>query len=239
VDGVKLSFNRIQPMIRAVIFDFGGTLAKTSTPWDTVSNRIAERLEYEDIKVDPVDLEEAINETIEYRYQQHQLGLELDSYQFFNHALEKHGHSVPVDITDELEQMVYEEGHAGFVENLDELLMILSEEYMLALLSNSWLEAPRQTLRDHGYGRWFKALICSYDIGIPKPDPRIFRHTIDILGVHASEAVMVGDSLEADIKGALAAGLQAVLIDDGFSEWSGPKIMELSELPELLRSMDV
>ena len=82
-------------------------------------------------------------------------------------------------------------------------------------------------------------MICSYDIGIPKPDPRIFRHTIDLLGVHPSEAVMVGDSLEADIKGALGAGLQAVLIDDGFSEWGGPKIMELSELPDLLHSMDV
>lgn len=226
-------------MTRAVIFDFGGTLAQTKTPWDTVCNRIVERLEYMDIDVDPVDLEEAVKETIEYRYQRHTLGLELDSYQFFNHALEKLGHNVPVDVTDELEQMVYDEGYTSFVDNLEETLMTLSEDYMLALLSNSWLEAPRQALRDHGYGRWFKAMVCSYDIGIPKPDPRIFRHTIDLLGVHQSEAVMVGDSLEADIKGALAAGLQAVLVDDGFSQWSGPKIMELSTLPGLLRTLDV
>ena len=226
-------------MTRAVIFDFGGTLAQTKTPWDTVCYRIVERLEYMDIDVDPVDLEEAVKETIEYRYQRHTLGLELDSYQFFNHALEKLGHNVPVDVTDELEQMVYDEGYTSFVDNLEETLMTLSEDYMLALLSNSWLEAPRQALRDHGYGRWFKAMVCSYDIGIPKPDPRIFRHTIDLLGVHQSEAVMVGDSLEADIKGALAAGLQAVLVDDGFSQWSGPKIMELSTLPGLLRTLDV
>lgn len=226
-------------MIRAIIFDFGGTLAQTKTPWDTVCNRIAERLEYMAIKVDPVDMEDSIKETIEYRYQQHTLGQELDSYHFFNHALEKMGHSVTVDVTDELEQMVYDEGYTSFAENLEEVLMTLSEEYMLALLSNSWLEAPRQILRDHGYGRWFKAMICSYDIGIPKPDPRIFRHTLDLLGVHQSEAVMVGDSLEADIKGAQAAGLQAVLVDDGFSDWSGPKIMELSELPDLLQSLDV
>jgi len=226
-------------MIRAVIFDFGGTLAQTKTPWDTVCNRIAERLEYMDIDVDPVDLEEAVKETIEYRYQQHTLGVELDSYRFFNHALEKLGHNVPVDVTDELEQMVYDEGYTSFADNLEETLMTLSEDYMLALLSNAWLEAPRQALRDQGYGRWFKAMVCSYDIGIPKPDPRIFRHTIDLLGVHQSEAVMVGDSLEADIKGALAAGLQAVLVDDGFSQWGGPKIMELSTLPELLRTLDV
>lgn len=226
-------------MIRAVIFDFGGTLANTKTSWDIVSERIAERLEFEDIKVDPVDLEAAINATIEYRREQHELGLEIDSYQFFNYALGKLGYSVPVDITDEIEQIVYQEGYTSFVENLDDILMNLSDDYMLALLSNSWLEAPRQLLREHGYGRWFKVMLCSYDIGIAKPDPRIFKHTLDLLGVHQSEAVMVGDSLEADIKGALTAGLQAVLVDDGFSDWSGPKIMELSELPDLLQRMDV
>ncbi len=226
-------------MIRAVIFDYGGTLANTKTPWDTISNRIAERLEYEDIKIDPIDLEEAINQTMEYRRQQHSIGLEIDSYQFFNHALDKLGHAAPVDITDELEQYVSEEGYTSFASNLEDVLIELSEEYMLALLSNAWLESPRQILRDHGYGRWFKAMVCSYDIGIAKPDPRIFRHTVDLLGVHANEAVMVGDSMEADIEGALNAGLQAVLIDDGFSEWSGPKIMELTELPDVIRGLDV
>ena len=226
-------------MIRAIIFDFGGTLANTKTPWDTVCNKIAERLEYEDINIDPIDLEEAVKQTIEYRYEQHSNGVEIDSYQFFNYALGKLGHEATVDLTDEFEQYVYDEGYTSFAENLDEILMELSEDYMLALLSNAWLEAPRQILRDHGYGRWFKALVCSYDIGIPKPDPRIFQHTLDLLGVHADEAVMVGDSLTADIEGAVQAGLHAVLIDDGFSEWSGPKIMELSELPEVIRGLDV
>jgi putative hydrolase of the HAD superfamily len=226
-------------MIRAVIFDFGGTLANTKTPWDIVSERIAERLELEDIKVDPVDLEEAINATIGYRREQHELGLEIDSYRFFNYALGKLGYTLPVDITDELEQIVFQEGYTSFVENLDDILMNLSEEYMLALLSNSWLEAPRQILREHGYGRWFKVMLCSYDIGIAKPDPRVFRHVLDLLGVHPHEAVMVGDSLEADINGAITAGMKAVLIHDGFSDWAGPKIVEFSELPDLLHEMDV
>jgi putative hydrolase of the HAD superfamily len=221
-------------MIKAVIFDFGGTLAETRTPWDMVSERIAARLELEGIHIDPVELEQAINDTINYRYSQHELGNELDSYQFFNNALGILGHTVSADITDELEQYVQEEGVIDFAAGLEELLMELSQEYKLALLSNSWLEAPRQALRDHGYGRWFDVMICSFDIGIPKPDPKIFQFTLDMLGVRASEAVMVGDSIEADIKGALEAGLGAVLIDDGFSDWVGPKIQELDELPDVL-----
>jgi putative hydrolase of the HAD superfamily len=226
-------------MIRALIFDYGGTLAQNKTPWDTICNRIAERLEYEDIKVDPANLEEAVEATVIYRYDQNKSGFELDSYQFFNHALGILGYSVPVDVTDEFEQYVIEDGYTSFVSNLDDILMNLSEEYMLALLSNSWLEAPRHILHEHGYGRWFKVMLLSKDISIPKPDPRIFQHALDLLGVSAFEAVMIGDSIETDIKGSEAVGMKTVLIDDGFSDWSGPKIQELDELAKLIHEMDV
>ena len=224
-------------MIKAVLFDFGGTLANTKTDWEMVSERAKSRLELEDIRVDPVDLENAFKDTIEYRYQQHELGVELNSYDFFNHALGILGHRVDLDITDELEQIVNDEGYIEFVTGLEDVLMELSDSYKLALLSNSWLEAPRQALREQGYGRWFDVMVCSFDIGVPKPDPRIFEFALDLLGVHANEAVMVGDSLEADIKGALGAGLHAVLVDDGFSGWDGPKIIEFEEIIDVLKGI--
>ena len=205
-------------------------MANTKTDWEMVSERIKSRLELEDIRVDPVDMENAIKDTIEYRYEQHKLGAELDSYQFFNHALGILGHSISMDIADELEQYVYDEGYTEFVSGLEDTLMALSNDYKLGLLSNSWLEAPRQALRDNGYGRWFDVMICSFDIGVPKPDPRIFEFALDLLGVRAQEAVMVGDSLEADVKGALGADMRAVLVDDGFSVWDGPKILEFEEI---------
>jgi len=214
-------------------------LANTKTDWEMVSGRIKSRLELEDIRVDPVDMENAIKDTIEYRYEQHKLGAELDSCQFFNHALGILGHSVNMDIADELEQYVYDEGYTEFVSGLEDTLMALSNDYKLGLLSNSWLEAPRQSLRDNGYGRWFDVMICSFDIGVPKPDPRIFEFALDLLGVRAQEAVMVGDSLEADVKGALGAGMRAVLVDDGFSVWEGLKILEFEEIIEVLAKMTV
>ncbi len=224
-------------MIRAILFDFGGTLAETSTSWEIVAERIAERYKLEDVNIDPVELENALKETIEYRMSLHETGVEIDSYQFFNHALDQLGYTADADHTDEFEQIVNDEGYTDFVTGLDELLMELSMDYKLALLSNSWLEAPRQSLIEHGYGRWFDAMVCSFDIGIPKPDPRIFQFTLELLGVQAGEAVMVGDSLEADVKGALAAGMRAILVDDGFSDWDGPKVVELTELPEVLKGL--
>ena len=214
-------------------------MANTKTDWEMVSERIKSRLELEDIRVDPVDMENAIKDTIEYRYEQHKLSAELDAYQFFKHALGILGHSVSMDIADELEQYVYDEGYTEFVSGLEDTLMALSNDYKLGLLSNSWLEAPRQALRDNGYGRWFDVMICSFDIGVPKPDPRIFEFALDLLGVRPQEAGMVGDSLGADVKGALGAGMRAVLIDDGFSVWDGPKILEFEEIIDVLAKMTV
>ncbi len=225
-------------MIKAIVFDYGGTLTRTNVPWDTVSERIAARLMIDDIEIDPVDLEAAINDTIEYRAEQHKTGVELNSYQFFNHVLNTLDYSVDADVATELEQYVVDESETQFMSGLDDTLMELSESYKLALLSNSWLEAPRQILRENGYGRWFEVILCSFDIGIPKPDPRIFHHVLDLLMVEPYEAVMVGDSLEADIKGALEVGMKAVLMDDGFSDWDGPKLQELVELPELIMTLE-
>jgi len=225
-------------MIKAVIFDWGGTIAVAEAPWDTISERIADRLQLKEIYLEPTDIKKSIDKATQYRREQAKLGVELNSYQFFNHALGLLGHTVDVDITDELEQYVYEMTTPVFADGLDETLMELSEDYKLALLSNVWLEGPRQSLRDLGYDRWFDAMLLSCDIGIPKPDPRIFQHILNLLSIEPEEAIMVGDSLDADIKGAIGAGLHAVHFDpDGSSLWSGYKIQRLSDLPQLIQGM--
>ena len=49
---------------------------------------------------------------------------------------------------------------------------------------------------------------------------------------------MVGDSIKADIEGAINAGLEAVLVDDeGTGEWKGHTVNNISELPELLKKI--
>lgn len=82
----------------------------------------------------------------------------------------------------------------------------------LAVVSNSegTVEAM---LNDVGLGRHIETVVDSWVVGIAKPDPRIFHLALDRLGVAAHEAIMVGDIPVADIAGAQAAGIRAVLID--------------------------
>jgi len=225
-------------MIKAVIFDYGGTLANSITPWDNVSEKAVERLSLDGIDIKAIYFQNAIMDTVEWRRIIHTEGREADSNEFFNHAIEILGHYANRDATDELEMYVYEAGETEWLADLETLLPSLSENYKIALLSNAWLEAPRQTLRDKGYSRWFDAMVCSYDIRIPKPDPRIFQHTLNLLEVDAFEAVMVGDNIKADIEGAINAGLEAVWVDDeDTGEWKGHTVKNISELPMLLKNI--
>ena len=225
-------------MIKAIIFDYGGTLANSKTPWDNVSEKAVKRLSLDGIDIKAIDFQNAIMDTVEWRRTIHTEGREVNSHEFFNHALGILGHSASRDATDELEMYVYEAGETEWLTDLEKLLSSLSGNYKIALLSNAWLEAPRQMLRDKGYGRWFDVMVCSYDIGIPKPDPRIFQHTLNLLEVEASEAVMVGDSIKADIEGAINAGLEHVWVDnDGTGEWKGHSVKNISDLPELLKKI--
>jgi HAD superfamily hydrolase (TIGR01549 family) len=92
------------------------------------------------------------------------------------------------------------------------------------------------------------ATVSSSDHGLMKPHPSIFTAALQLLGVDAAEAVMVGDSVRHDVEGALNVGMRAVLLNRGDAaapkvatllrgSQSGdpvPVIRSLRELPELL-----
>ena len=83
------------------------------------------------------------------------------------------------------------------------------------------------------------ATVSSSDHGLMKPHPSIFTAALQLLGVAAAEAVMVGDSVRQDIQGALGAGMRAILLNRGDtptapSTLDVPVIRSLRELPALL-----
>jgi putative hydrolase of the HAD superfamily len=73
--------------------------------------------------------------------------------------------------------------------------------------------------------------ISSFHHGKTKPHASIFRAVLDLLDVEPHEALMVGDSVDADIEGAVAIGMQAVLLDRlGLVPDFAPRIESLAEL---------
>jgi HAD superfamily hydrolase (TIGR01509 family) len=84
----------------------------------------------------------------------------------------------------------------------------------LAVVSNS--EGTLAALLDGiDFTRHFHTIVDSWVLGVTKPAPAIFQAALDHVQVRAADAIMVGDSMKADVLGAQAAGIRAALIDPG------------------------
>jgi len=81
----------------------------------------------------------------------------------------------------------------------------------LAVVSN-WDVSLHDVLERTGLRGLVDAVVISAELGAAKPDPAIFRAALERLGAAAAEAMHVGDSVETDVAGARAAGLQAVFV---------------------------
>jgi putative hydrolase of the HAD superfamily len=82
----------------------------------------------------------------------------------------------------------------------------------LAVVSN-WHRGLGSFCHEMNLTNLLDAVISSSDIGIEKPDPRIFHEAVRRLGAKPDHIVHVGDEPDEDFSGAVAAGLRAILID--------------------------
>ncbi len=108
--------------------------------------------------------------------------------------------------------------------------------YLVGLISNAHPDL-RKLLNLFDLLAYFDALIISGEVGLMKPDSKIFRRGLDALDVGPAEALHVGDDPVVDYEGAMRAGLQAILVDrrgryQGGNHWRIPDLFSLSEALE-------
>ncbi|MFQ6198657.1 HAD family hydrolase [Streptomyces sp. NPDC000405] len=113
--------------------------------------------------------------------------------------------------------------------------------WALGVVTNGMTDNQTAKLHSTGLYELVDTIVISQAVGVWKPDPRIFHHAL--LGLHTDpglHVVMVGDSLDADVSGALSAGLTAVWVSHGRpSPQSGPRpqhtIRTVTEAAKLLK----
>jgi putative hydrolase of the HAD superfamily len=111
-------------------------------------------------------------------------------------------------------------------EGAADLLAALRPHAGIAIVTNNLFDEQRDKLEYCGLAAFVDALVASEDVGVSKPDPKIFEIALERLRADKADAVMVGDSWQADIAGAHAAGIRAV--------WFNPQ-----RLPRPLPQYDV
>ena len=87
----------------------------------------------------------------------------------------------------------------------------------LAVLGNTlfWSSAATRSVLERALPGAFDAMVFADEVGYSKPDVRAFEAALSRLGVGPSEAMHVGDRVDEDVGGALAAGMAAALIRRG------------------------
>jgi HAD superfamily hydrolase (TIGR01549 family) len=117
----------------------------------------------------------------------------------------------------------------------------MAPHYRLGLLSNfDDAQCGREVLLDTGVADLFEAIIISAEVGLRKPNPRIYRQMLEMLRLDAGEVLFVGDTPREDVAGPQEAGMQTVWISKGAA--AVPEgipqphfmIKDLAELPLIL-----
>ncbi|WP_346700233.1 YjjG family noncanonical pyrimidine nucleotidase [Barnesiella sp. An22] len=106
---------------------------------------------------------------------------------------------------------------------IDLLDYLTAKGYPLYILSNGFAEVQARKLQSGGIDRYFKRLILSDEIGITKPDRRLFDYALQVVGSTAADTVIVGDNYDADILGAMNAGWRAIYFNRDNLPVTGPQ----------------
>lgn len=130
----------------------------------------------------------------------------------------------------------------SFDSGVEELLNTLAPRYRLALITNGPSWTQRAKIEQLGLSRWFEMMVVSGEYGVDKPDPAIFAHVLSQLAIPASDAVMIGDNPDADIRGAHAVGMRAIWIaheHHTYPQDLSPAWQVVSHVTEIVRHVEV
>ncbi|MFB9842175.1 YjjG family noncanonical pyrimidine nucleotidase [Mucilaginibacter ginsenosidivorans] len=115
-----------------------------------------------------------------------------------------------------------------------ETLQYLQSKYTMHLISNGFRESQDIKINGTNLGGYFQNVIISEIAGANKPDKAIFQYAIDLAKASVAESLMIGDSLEADVYGALAFGMDAIYFNPTGLDKPDDVPAQINHLKELM-----
>lgn len=95
-----------------------------------------------------------------------------------------------------------------------EILDYLKPKYNLHIITNGFAEIQENKLNNSYITHYFKSVTNSEMAGVKKPNPLIFDYALNSANTKKENSIMIGDCIEADVLGALGAGLDAVFFNE-------------------------
>lgn len=238
-------------IIRAVLFDLGGTLMYSHAPWEPILERgyqaLAESLCEQGFNLDCASLPRAVRYHLDRYFARRDENLFETTYLTVLRELlaEKGYPEANIKIIRRALDAFYAHTQPNWLLEEDTLLTLRTLEaggYRLGLVSNAGdNQDVFQLVERFQIEPFFDFILTSASCSYRKPHPRIFELALAHWNVPPREVAMVGDSLEADIRGAQGLGILSVWITRRVSKTANrhkvqpdAEIQTLHELPALL-----
>ena len=100
-----------------------------------------------------------------------------------------------------------------FPYTIEVLDYLLEKKYDLHLITNGFEKTQWSKLTNSGLGDYFTHVVTSEASNSIKPQKEIFNYAMSKAGAELHQSIMLGDNLEADIQGAINAGMDNIFVN--------------------------
>lgn len=183
-------------MVKVILFDLGGVLFTNGSKKFNIA--IASRYNLDDDFVKSVS-----NGEIGSKYRESKITRD-EFWKLFLQTLNIHEH--PDDL--EKEWISYYD----LIEGTRDIIFELSKKYKVYYLSDNVKERVDKLDERFGFLKWFVDGIFSHDVGVRKPNPKIYEYAIQKVGVNPDEIVFVDDK-ESSLIPARQMGITTILFE--------------------------
>lgn len=121
----------------------------------------------------------------------------------------------------------------------DLLLYLRKKGYKTGVLSNGFHEVQHNKLHSAGIDDLIDLVVLSDDIGINKPDSRLFDYAVNSAGTDPQHSLMIGDNPDTDIAGAIRSGWHSIYFNRDGQQPSLPADCGAIEITSLRQAMDL
>ncbi len=194
-------------------FDFGGTLVQGDLDKEAFGERLFNYIRSLGVSVSEKRLRSASISILEKLKKIRSSNKEIPLEDLYGIMLRKLGIPSEESLLSHIHELYIDSFKIELVEGVENTLKRLMKKYRLAVISNASSNIVKYAIKKFDLQKYFDVVTVSRDIGIRKPDPRIFEYTLNKLNVTPYEAVHVGDSIESDIIGAKKIGMFAIWIN--------------------------
>lgn len=113
-----------------------------------------------------------------------------------------------------------------------EILDYLSSHYQLHIITNGFADVQYKKIVNSNIDAYFQTITNSEMAGVKKPNPTIFQYALDLAKAQKEHCIMIGDCIEADIKGAIDFGIDALYFNPN-NEVCPVGVIEINHLLEI------